>query len=87
MNLSTKAMALTFGILIGGSIFLVGLVGMFVPEYGEDFLEVFADLYPWFDEEGGFGNLLIGTVWGLIDGVVLGFLIAGLYNRFASRSG
>jgi ABC-type phosphate transport system permease subunit len=67
--------------------FLVGLVGMFVPEYGEDFLEVFADLYPWFDEEGGFGNLLIGTVWGLIDGVVLGFLIAWLYNRFASRSG
>jgi hypothetical protein len=26
--------------------FLVGLVGMFVPEYGEDFFEVFADLYP-----------------------------------------
>jgi ABC-type phosphate transport system permease subunit len=87
MTLSTKAMALTCGILVGGSIFLVGLVGMFVPEYGEDFLELFAGIYPGFGEEGGFANLLIGTVWGLIDGFVLGFLIAWLYNRFAQSSG
>lgn len=76
-------MALTWGLLIGGSILLVGLVQFVVPDYGEDYLEVFAGLYPGFREEGGFPNIVIGTVWGVVDGSILGFLIAWLYNRFA----
>ena len=83
MKLSTQAMALTGGILLGGSILLVGLIQLGVPEYGEDYLEIFAGVYPGFSEEGGFVNVLIGTVWGFVDGTVLGFLIAWLYNRFA----
>ena len=85
MRLSPKGMALTFGIIVGGSILLVGIVGLFAPGYGEDFLEIFADLYPGFAEEGGFGNLLVGTAYGFVDGLVLGFLIAWLYNLFASN--
>ena len=83
MKLSAKAMALTCGILVGGSILLVGLVQLFVPEYGDDFLEVFAAIYPGFSEEGGFVNILIGTVWGFVDGLILGCLLAWLYNRFS----
>lgn len=83
MKLSPKAAALTTGTLIGGSILLVGLIQLAVPGYGEDFLEVFAALYPGFSEEGGLANTLMGTVWGFIDGSVLGLLAAWLYNRFA----
>ncbi len=83
MKLSPKAMALTSGILLGSSIFLVGLAALFSPEYGEDFLEVFVDLYPGFNEGGGFLNVLIGTAWGFVDGLVLGFLFAWIYNRVA----
>ncbi len=83
MKLSPKAMALTLGILLGGSIFLVGLAALLSPEYGEDFLEVFVDLYPGFSEDGGFLNVLIGTAWGFVDGLVLGFLFAWFYNLFA----
>ena len=83
MKLSPKAMALTWGILVGGSILLVGLVQLLVPGYGEDYLEIFATIYPGFNEEGGFVNVLIGTVYGFVDGSILGFLIAWLYNRFA----
>ena len=83
MKLSTKAMALTWGILCGGSILLVGLVQLVAPGYGEDYLEIFAAIYPGFSEAGGFGNILIGTAYGLVDGAIFGFLIAWLYNRFA----
>ena len=79
-----KGMALTWGILAGGAVFFVGILSLFIPEYGEDFLEVFADLYPGFEEEGGFGNILIGTIYAAIDGAIFGFLFAWLYNRFSS---
>ena len=83
MKLSAKAMALTGSVLVGGSILLVGLVQWFVPGYGEAFLEVFAAIYPGFGEDGGFVNILIGTVWGFVDGLILGYLVAWLYNRFS----
>ena len=83
MKLSPQAMALTCGILLGGSILLVGVARLLAPGYGEDYLEVFAAIYPGFGEEGGFVNILIGTVWGFVDGLILGFLVAWLYNRFS----
>ena len=85
MKLSLKAMALTFGIICAGSILLVGVVQLFAPGYGEDFLEVFAAIYPGFAEQGGFGNILVGTAYGFVDGCIFGALLAWLYNFFSAR--
>ena len=83
MKLSTKGMAIACGILAGGAVFVVGILSLMIPEYGEDFLELFAGVYPGFEEEGGFVNVLIGTVYAAIDGVIFGFIFAWLYNRFS----
>ena len=85
MRLSPKALALTFGLLWGAAILLVGSINVIQGEYGEDFLEVLADVYPYFEEEGGFGNVLIGAVWGLVDGLIGGWVLAVVYNFFAAR--
>ena len=85
MRLSPKALAFTFGLLWGAAILLVGSVNVVLGDYGDDFLEMLADVYPGFEEEGGFGNVLIGTVWGSVDGLVGGWLVAVVYNLFAAR--
>ncbi len=87
MQLSIKAMALTVGILWGGSILFIGLMSLFSPGYADEFLKIVSSLYPGFQHSGSFGNLLVGTAFGLIDGAICGVLLAWLYNLFAKRIG
>ena len=85
MKLSPKAMALTFGLLWGAAMLLVGSVNVLDETYGGDFLKMLAGLYPGFEGQGRFGNVLIGSVWGLVDGLIGGWLVAFVYNLFAAR--
>jgi hypothetical protein len=83
MKLSVKALAITAAILWGGSILLVGIMGMIWPGYGEAYLDMARSIYPGYEAMSGFGGVLVGTVYGLLDGVVCGALFAWLYNRFS----
>lgn len=77
------------GIVWGGVVLLVGLINLASPDYGGDLLELLSEIYPGFgdpEDAGGFGNLLIGTAWSAVDGLVVGALIAAIYNRFAKGS-
>ena len=85
MRLSPKALALTFGLLWALVMLVVGGLGLVFEDYGEDFLEAMADLYPFFEDEGGLVNVLIGAAWGLTDGLIGGWLLAATYNFFAAR--
>ncbi len=85
MQLSVKAMALTVGILWGGSILFIGLVSLFSTGYADEFLRIVSSLYPGFHHSGSLGDVLVGTTYGLIDGAIGGVLIAWLYNFFAKR--
>lgn len=82
MRLDTKALAITCGLLWGGAILLTGLVQQASPSYGAGFLELASSIYPGY-EPGGFGSVIVGTLYGLVDGFVGGFLLAWLYNRLA----
>jgi len=33
---------------------------------------------------GGFGSVVIATLWAVLDGFIGGFLLAWLYNQFSS---
>ncbi len=86
MQLSIKAMALTASILWGGSILFIGLMSLLSPGYANEFLKIVSSLYPGFEHSGSLGDLLVGTVFGLIDGGICGVLIAWLYNFFAKKT-
>ena len=85
MQLSVKALALAVSILWGGAILFIGLVSLFSSGYADEFLRIVSSLYPGFHHSGSLGDLLVGTVFGLIDGAIGGVLIAWLYNFFAKR--
>ncbi len=80
MKLSPLAMGITVGLICGGAIFLVGLVALAAPGYGEALLSGIASIYPGFDNSGTFGDLLIGTLYFTFDGFCGGLVLAWLYN-------
>ena len=78
------ALALVWGIL---AMFFAGLANLIVPGYGQAFLDVMASLYPGYRATASFGQVIIGTLYGALDGAVAGALFAWLYNACASRLG
>ena len=81
MRLNPKALAYVSGALWGGSFLIVGLVNLSSPEYGREFLELLASVYPGYAADRTIGGVLIGTGYALVDGAVGGWLFGWLYNR------
>jgi hypothetical protein len=82
MRLSAKALAITAALIWGGCLLLVGLINLAAPSYGVDFLRGIGSIYPGFYHSRNFGDVLLGTVYALVDGAIAGWLIGWLYNRF-----
>jgi len=86
MKLNVKALSLTVGVLWAAGVFLVGIGNLAWPEYGVAFLQVIASIYPGYDAARSFGAVIVGTLYALVDGLILGLLIAWVYNLIAGRS-
>ena len=86
MKLDVKAvavvLALAWGIL---GMFVTGLANLIWPGYGQAFLDVMASLYPGYTATASFGQVIIGVLYGILDGAVAGAVFAWLYNFCASR--
>ncbi len=85
MRLNIMAFSLTVGVLWSGAIFLVGLANLFWPPYGRVFLELAASIYPGYHADPGFGSVVVGTLYGLLDGLIGGAVFGWLYNFLAGR--
>ena len=83
MRLSTKSLALTFGLLWGGCLLVVGLINLADASYGGAFLAMMSSVYPGADTARTLWRVILGTIYGFVDGVVAGYLFAALY-RFIS---
>ncbi len=83
MRVSLKAISLSSAILWGLAILLVGLIHMAEPSYGGDFLRMMSSVYPGADTAPTLGRVLLGTIYGFVDGAVAGFLFGWLYSTFA----
>ncbi len=83
MKLDIKGMAITLGLVWGAAVLLVGIANLIWPNYGQAFLELVASIYPGYTAGAGVGQLIVGTLYGLVDGAVGGAVIAWLYNLFA----
>jgi len=80
MQLNVKAMALTFGILWAVAFFLVAGAQQVWPTYGVAFLELMDSVYPGY-APGGFGSVIMGSLYALLDGAIGGAVVAWLYNK------
>ena len=83
MKLSLKGMGIAGAVAWGGGIFLVGLGNLISETYGVAFLEVIASIYPGYSVDGNFGSVIVATLYGALDGVIVGFVFGWVYNRFA----
>ncbi|MBI3457482.1 MAG: hypothetical protein HY002_17015 [Candidatus Rokubacteria bacterium] len=84
MKLDVKGMAITFGLVWGVlAMFVTGVANLIWPGYGRAFLEVMASVYPGYHATASFGQVIVGTLYGALDGVVGGAVVAWIYNRVA----
>jgi hypothetical protein len=82
MRLDLKALAIAAGLLWGGAVLFVGAAHLLWPGYGGAFLEVVSSIYPGY-EVGGFGSVVVGAGYGLVDGAIAGLILGWLYNAAA----
>jgi ABC-type phosphate transport system permease subunit len=85
MKLSLRALALTSGILWALALFLTGVINLIGRGYGDSFLKVMASIYPGYHASGSIGDLIIGTLYALLDGVICGLVFGWLYNFFLGK--
>ena len=81
MKFNEKQLAFACAILWGASMLVMGLANLVWHGYGQDFLNVMASVYPGYHAVGTLPQVAIGTAYGLVDGLVGGFVFAWLYNH------
>lgn len=85
MGPSTKAVTWAAAILGGLCMLIVGLINLADPSYGGEFLRMMSSIYPGADSARTIGKVLLGTVYGLVDGAISGFIFMMLYRMVASH--
>jgi len=83
MKLNVKAMTLTAALLWAASVLLVGLANMIWEGYGQVFLNCMDSLYPGYKATANIGDVIVGTLYALLDGAIAGAVFSWLYNVFA----
>lgn len=85
MKLSVQSLALTCGLIWAAVILLVGIANAIWPPYGLTFLQMVDAIYPGYHVATGIPNVIVGMLYGLIDGAFGGLIFAWLYNLFAKK--
>ena len=84
MRLSVTALASASALLWGIAMLGTGLANLIWPAYAHDFLQTMASLYPGYEGAPRIGQVIVGTLYGVVDAAVAGALFAWLYNAFAT---
>ena len=85
MKFDIRALALAIAVFWGGAIFITGVANLVSPGYGGAFLQVLASIYPGYSGAASFGQVVIATLYGLVDGAIGGAFFAWLYNWLTMR--
>lgn len=83
MGISVRGVTVTSALIWGGCMLFVGLLNLAYPAYGSEFLRMMSSIYPGADTSRTIGRVLLGAMYGFIDGAIAGYLIAILYRFFA----
>jgi hypothetical protein len=82
MRHPVRAMTLAAALLWGAWLLIVGLIHLADPRYGGEFLRMMSSVYPGADAVRTLGSVLLGTVYGFIDGAIVGCLFGLLFRAF-----
>ena len=83
MKFSVKGLALASGILWGLAMLGTGLANLIWVGYGQQFLQTMASVYPGYHATRSIAEVVVGTLYGIVDGLIGGAVFAWLYNQFA----
>ena len=91
MRFNVTALSITSGLLWGTAMLIVASAHAIWPSYGGAFLELASSVYSGYDPAPGMGSIIIGTLYGLVDGAIAGAIFGWLYNfltrKFPSSAG
>ena len=85
MRVSVRGLTLALALLWGGCVLLVGVINLAVPAYGLNFLQLMSSIYPGFHASRGFADVIVGTVYAIVDGAIGGLVFGWLYNLFVEH--
>ena len=85
MRINVKRVSLTLAMFVAILMFVVGLVRLVSPDYGQAFVEVMASLYPGYTGPATFGQVIIGALYGALDGAIGGAVFGWFYNCCSGR--
>ena len=74
------ALALATGLFWGAAILIVSAANLLWPGYGRLFLDLTGSIYPGYRHGGGPGSVIVGTLYGLVDGAAAGAVIGWMCN-------
>ncbi len=83
MKFNTKALASACAILWGLAMLVTGLLNLAWGMYGEQFLRTMASVYPGYHATRSMADVIVGSLYGAVDGFIGGAVFAWLYNQFA----
>ncbi len=79
-KLEPKALGLSLGVVFGVAFFILAILAMTIG-WGSYAIEVVSSWYVGY--EATLIGACIGLVWGFCDGLIGGYIIAKLYNKFS----
>jgi hypothetical protein len=84
MKLSVKGLALASAILWGFAMLGMGVANLIWSGYGQQFLQTMASVYFGYHATRSIAEVIVGTLYGFVDGLIAGAGLAWLYNQFAT---
>jgi TRAP-type mannitol/chloroaromatic compound transport system permease large subunit len=86
MKINVKALAVASAILWGAAMLGMGLANLIWSGYGQQFLQTMASVYFGYHATRSIAEVIVGTLYGTVDGLVGGAVFAWLYNQFVRSS-
>jgi hypothetical protein len=81
MSIRIRTVSLTFAMFVSILMIVVGLARLVSEDYGQAFVDVMASLYPGYTGTANFPQVIIGALYGALDGAVVGTVLSWLYNQ------
>ncbi|MGA7294309.1 MAG: hypothetical protein WBW53_12155 [Terriglobales bacterium] len=83
MKINVKALAVASAILWGLAMLGMGLANLIWSGYGQQFLQTMASVYVGYHATRSIAEIIVGTLYGAVDGLIGRAVFAWLYNQFA----
>jgi hypothetical protein len=81
VKINVKALAAGSAIFWGVVVLLAALANLLWSGYAHHFLEMLASIYPGYHATPTISQVVIGTLYAIVDGLTGGAILGWLYNR------